>query len=161
MKIVQLFRFVNFCIIVLLSICGCSEPRPDGMPPLRRVTLEFHQEGVPISEASVQLMPQFASQWSVGGSTNAKGQVELKTHGKYVGVPAGKYKICVNKSESEGELPEIGKVTAPMKFFYLVETKYTLADQTPLEIEVGEGKNKFEPFDLGKAVRLEVIPPGQ
>ena len=138
---------------------GCSEPTPDGMPPLYSVTLQFQQEGVPLDEASIRLIPQFDNPWASGGSTNAKGEVFLKTHGKYDGVPAGKYKISVNKFVSEGELPKIGVYTPPMKHFNLVETQYTSPNETPLEIEVVKGKNKFPPFDLGKAVRLELVAP--
>lgn len=146
-------------LMVLLTICGCSEPKPDGMPPLYGVTLQFHQEGAPLDEASVRLIPQSDNPWIVGGSTNAKGEVRLKTHGKYDGVPAGKYKISVNKFVSEGELPKVGEYTPPMKHFNLVETQYTSPIETPLEIEIVKGKNKFPPFDLGKAVRLELAAP--
>ena len=148
-----------FGFIVLLTMIGCSEERPDGMPPLYKVTLQFHQEGTPLGEASIRLIPQFDSPWTVGGSTNTKGEVRLKTHGKYDGVPAGKYKICVNKFVSEGELPQIGVYTPPMKHFNFVEPQYTQSKETPLEIEVVKGKNKFQPFDLGKAVRLELTAP--
>jgi len=148
-----------FGLTVLLTMIGCSEERPDGMPPLHSVTLQFHQEGVPLGEASIRLIPQFDSNWAVGGSTNAKGESRLKTHGKYDGVPAGKYKISINKFISEGELPQLGGNTPPMKHFNLVETQYTLPNQTPLEIEVVKGKNTFQPFNLGKAVRIELVPP--
>ena len=149
-----------FVIFASLGVLGCSEKLPDGMPKLYKVTLVFQQEGVPVSGASVRLVPQFTSQWGVGGSTNAQGQVQLKTHGEYVGVPAGKYKICVTKNESEGELPRMDRPTAPMKHFNLVEAQYSSPDKTTLEIEITDGKNKFEPFDLGKAVRVELVPPG-
>ncbi len=154
---INIARYSLFALL-FFSI-GCSEPRPDGMPPLYPVTLEFKQEGTPVSEASIRLIPQSTSQWAVGGSTDSNGKVQLKTHGKYTGAPEGKYKICVNKFVSEGELPQIGKSTPPMVHFNLVETQYTLPNQTPLEIEIVKGKNKFEPFDLGKAVRLEITPP--
>lgn len=150
---------VLFCSVVFLGFSGCSEPLPDGMPKLYPVTLEFQQKGTPISDASVRLVPQFNSQWAVGGSTDAKGRIQLKTHGKYPGVPAGKYKICVNKFENEGELPVIGEDTPPMKHFNLIDTPYTLPNQTPLEIEVVEGTNTFEPFDLGEPVRIELKKP--
>ena len=146
-------------LMVLLTLAGCSEKLPDGMPKLYRVTLRFHQEGAPLDEAAIRLIPQFDCPWVVGGSTNAKGEVQLKTHGNYDGVPAGKYKITVNKFVSEGELPKMGEYTPPMKHFNFVETQYTLPNETPLEIEIVSGKNKFEPFDLGKAVRLELVAP--
>jgi len=153
-------KFVHLLIImVLLTTIGCSEPLPDGMPPLYPVTLKFHQNGELLDEASIRLIPQFDSPWAIGGSTNAKGEVRLKTHGKYDGVPAGKYKITVNKFVSEGELPLPGQNTPPMNHFNLVETEFTLPNKTPLEIEVVEGKNHFEPFDLGEGVRSELVSP--
>ena len=147
-------------LVVLLTIIGCSEPKPDGMPPLYSVTLQFHQEGTSLDEASIRLFPQFDCPWIVGGGTNVKGEAKLQTHGKYDGVPAGRYKISVNKFVSEGELPKMGEYTPPMKHFNLVEPQYTTVDDTPLEIEVVPGKNSFPPFDLGEAVRLELVAPG-
>ncbi|MDR1958393.1 MAG: hypothetical protein LBQ54_05040 [Planctomycetaceae bacterium] len=147
---------VVFCALFAF---GCSEPLPDGMPPLYPVTLTFQQEGAPLEEASIRLIPQFPCEWISGGSTDAGGRVQLKTHGKYHGVPAGKYKICVNKFHSEGELPTMDKPTKPMTHYNLVETQYTLPNQTPLEIEVIAGKNEFPPFDLGKVTQIELAAP--
>ena len=153
------YAHASIFLLLFLTIIGCKEDRPEGLPKLHSVTLIFQQEGVALDEASIRLIPQFDSPWAVGGSTNAKGEVRLKTHGKYDGVPAGQYKICVNKFVSEGELAKIGESATPMRHFNLVETKFTLPNQTPLEIEVVDGRNSFPPFDLGKADRVELIAP--
>ncbi|MDR1384735.1 MAG: hypothetical protein LBJ67_12955 [Planctomycetaceae bacterium] len=149
-------------VLCLLFSVGCAEPKPEGMPQLYPVTLTFQQEGKPLTEASIRLLPQFPCTWFSGGSTDTNGRAKLVTHGKYNGIPAGKYKICVDKFYSDGELPSMdpNKTTKPMVHYNLVETQYTLPDKTPLEIEVKKGQNSFSPFDLGKAVKEQLKRPG-
>ncbi|MDR1493121.1 MAG: hypothetical protein LBT05_10415 [Planctomycetaceae bacterium] len=157
------FLLTGLTVVLYSSFfVGCEEPKPEGMPKLHPVTLTFQQEGKPLAEASIRLLPQFPCTWFSGGSTDANGHAKLVTHGKYNGIPAGKYKICVDKFYSEGDLPSMdpNKPTKPMIHYNLVETKYTLPDKTPLEIEVKEGKNSFEPFDLGKVTKEQLKAPG-
>ena len=162
-------RVVSASLVLTLFMApfffGCTPPLPDGMPPLHQVTLSFVQDGKPMQDASVRLIPQDTSNmWSSGGSVDASGKCVLYTHWEYPGVPVGKYKICVTRQVREGETQSMddmmsGKSTGSQKIFSLVESKYTLPNLTPLEIEVKEGNNSFEPFDLGKAVRESVAGP--
>jgi hypothetical protein len=89
-----------------------------------------------------------SSPWAVGGTTDASGKVSLVTHGKYPGVPAGKYKVCVFKVE--GTFPEE---------YDLVEVNLKSPVTTTLTLEAGPGK-KSETLDAGKAIRIRMDTKG-
>src|SRR5690554_1323859 len=94
--------------IIHACILGCGESLPPGMPELHPVKLEFTQAGVPLAGAAVQLVPLDAtSRWVSGGGTDALGIAIPHTHGTYPGVPAGKYKVCVTKTQTQGETAEM------------------------------------------------------
>jgi hypothetical protein len=141
-------RLSPFCFLVLcVTFAGCGgEPKPDGLPTLYQVSLTFTQDGEPCVDVNVPLIPLDGSPWGVGGKTNEKGVATFITHGKFSGVPAGKYRVEVSKYETE-----IDSKGDPLL--------YTLIDPAlpPIEIEI-TGKDKFEPFDLGKKVR-ELVKP--
>ena len=73
-------------------------------------------------------------------------------------VPAGKYKIMATKFETEmvGPPPPAGTLmdTRPIRSYYLIDQVFNDLEKTPFAIEVVAGKNSFEPFDLGKKVRI-------
>jgi len=154
-KILQPF---SICPVVLcLVVAGCGgEPKPDGFPKLYPVSLKFIQEGEPCADTLVFLFPQEKSKWSSGGVTNSDGVAVLRTHGKFVGVPAGKYKLTVQKYETVSKGSQNSELGAPIKIevYDIIDANYRDPDKTPLEIEVVSGKNKFEPFDLGKKIRI-------
>ena len=92
------------------------------------------------------MIPLDNSPWATAGRTDSKGTTTFWSHGKFPGVPAGKYKVDLIKHETE---PTSGG-----------SNTYTLIDPNlaPIEIEVVVGKNNFEPFDLGKKVRVLLKP---
>jgi hypothetical protein len=145
-----------------LVLTGCGgEPKPAGLPKLHPVSLKFVQEGEPLDGVAVVLMPQSDSKWASGGVTDTNGVAVLKTHGKFVGVPAGKYKVRVHKQEISGEVSTTTDSTGlttygTAKTYDLVNPDYYKPDKTPFEIEVVEGKKQYEPIDLGKKVRILV-----
>jgi len=147
-------------VAFILVITGCGgEPKPDGFPKLYPVSLKFVQEGEPLEGASVVLVPQSDSKWASGGITDAKGVVTLRTHGKFAGVPAGTYKVRIQKQET-GEVPTSTDSTGLTTYgtataYDLVNPDYFLPDKTPFAIEVVAGKNNFE-FDLGKKAHILV-----
>jgi len=146
----------------ILTLSGCSEPRPEGLPKLYPVTLQFTQGGQPCVEAAVSLIPEPGSPWGTGGITDVNGRVTLSTHGKYPGIPAGNYKITVSKTEIElvGPAPQgMGEIQAT-NAYSVIDPVYTLPSTTTLAIEVGEGTKTFPPFELGEKVRELVKPPG-
>jgi hypothetical protein len=157
-RLIGLFLFILFS----LGLFGCSENKPDGLPKLQPVTLRFTLDGQPCGGASVHLIPQDENPWAVGGSTDSSGTIVLKTHGKYSGVPVGKYKITVSKVEREdvGEAPKSMFDQQPEPVMYnLIDPVYSNPEKTSLEIEVIQGKKISESFDLGKKVRVKIEKP--
>lgn len=159
-----LFSFGSFALLGALGLAaGCQkgEPTPEGMPELYPASVTILQEGVPLANASIRILPENGtSRWSSGGSTDASGVAVLRTHGKFEGVPAGSYKMTVSKIEMP-DLPkvELSQLDAPPATdgatYDLVAPEYSYPNQTPLRLEVAAGPNTYEPFDLGPAVRVE------
>ena len=148
-------------VVFILVLPGCGgEPKPEGFPKLHPVSLTFIQDGEPLVGASIVLMPQSDSKWASGGFTDAKGVAVFKTHGKFVGVPAGTYKVRIQKQETEEAstaTDSTGLTTyGTAKAYDLVNPDYYHPDKTPFAIEVVDGKNNFEPIDLGKKARILV-----
>lgn len=153
-------------ILVLLSVgviffaSGCNrQPQPNDLPKLYRRSIKLVQENKPLADASVFLAPLDDSKWNAGGSTDASGVATLYTHGLYQGVPAGKYKVIIDKNEIEVNSHFVldgGQKKFQDTTYSLVDLKYTKRDVTPLELEVS-GKNETPVFDLGPAVRARVL----
>lgn len=153
-----------FVFLLVVTGCGGGTPRPEGMPALHPTTLSFTQNNAPLVGATVTLYPQASEmqRWGAGGITNEQGSVVFYTLGQYPGVPAGQYKIVVNKTDrdpttfvgefTEERQDEYEKAEAKRKSYRLVERDYSDPAKTPLEIEITAGKNE-KTFDVGKAVR--------
>jgi len=160
-KLASKVFFAFLGVVFLAGISGCGEKYPDGMPKLTKVSLTFTQEGKPLAGATVSLFsddPTF--KWAVGGTTDNNGIVVLKTHGIYTGAPEGTYMICVNKYVSEGEPPTIDNPNVPPPRNYnLVESHYSNRRETTLSMEIKSG-SKYEPFDVGPAVKEQLKAPG-
>jgi hypothetical protein len=144
--------YKNTLPFVILSavfyFCGCAPSLPKGMPPLYPCTITLTQEGVPLEGASVALIPEDTTLTFVfAGATTSAGNVEMYSHGKHRGVPAGKYKLIVTKNDKEIQNEKIWEVS-------LVDIQYTTPDKSPLQVEIAKKKNKFD-FELGKAVRIQ------
>jgi hypothetical protein len=140
-------------IILLTAFCfaGCAPSLPKGMPPIYPCTITLTQEGVPLEGASVALIPEDTTLTFVfAGATTSSGSVEMYSHGKHRGVPAGKYKLTVIKNDHEIQNKKIWTVS-------LVDVQYCKPDTSPLQVEIAETKNKFT-FELGKAVRTQTSP---
>ena len=141
--------------------CQRGEPRPEGMPELFPVSVTIVQDGTPLADASVRLIPdEGTSPWSSGGSTGANGVAVLRTHGRYQGVPAGSYRMTVSKIEMptppSAELtPLDASPTSNEPTYNLVAPEYGYPNQTPLRLEVTAERNTYDPFDVGPAVRIE------
>ena len=139
----------HYLLLFSLALCfvfvGCSgDKKPAGLPQLYSISMTFTQEGEPCVGVAIVLLPLDESPWSASGLTDANGRTTFFTYGKYPGVPAGKFRIELSKYETDTD-----KDGNPLL--------YTLIDidLPPIEIEV-TGKDKFEPFDLGKKVRVLV-----
>jgi len=146
--------FFPLCVALTLLFSGCdTRPKPDGLPPLLPLTLTLTQDGTPLSGASVTLFADDGA-WTIGGTTNASGNVSPMTHGKYPGVPAGQYKVCVFKVESVAPPARTDSESAgpPPVEYDLVDVKLKSPLTTPLTLEVGSGK-KSVTLDVGEPIR--------
>ena len=140
--------------------------RPDGMPDIHPTTFTFTQDGAPLADAKVTLISTDGTnvQWPAGGTTDSSGVVKVKTMSQFDGVPAGKFKVTVSKTETEGtntavedsDDPGAKRAVSEVKTYYLVESKFRSVASSPLDVEIKPGKN-IETFDVGKAVR-ELAP---
>lgn len=167
MKKQRTFIFL-LLLFIIPGLSGCGADRPKDLPKLYPITLQFTQGGAPCASASVSLISLDGGKWVIGGSTDASGNLQPKTHGQYPGVPAGKYRITVRKTEQEepksnsaGSDPMASMMTPVVDSYNLIDTQYASRKDSPLEIEVGTGKNTYEPFDLGEPIRVRMKQPGE
>ena len=149
---------------ITIAVSGCGGAKmPPGMPKLYQVTCSVIQDGQPLADAVVSLIPEeTGNQWSSGGVTDAKGQLKLVTYGQFPGVPAGQYKVCIAKQEFIGEM-DFSDPASPKgnrELFEVVDQVFKSGNTTTLQMEVSpKGKNHFD-FDVGKFVRIKAAVPG-
>jgi hypothetical protein len=166
---------IRLFIITLLGVClfsGCTKtPRPVGFPTLYPCEITITQEGQPLENALVRLMPESGSfEWIISSKTNASGVALFSTHAKYPGAPAGTFKVCVSKIEEEPtKLPPFNKdapfeermaweekyMNEKRQKYKFVKSEYNDVRKTPHSITVTKGKNR-ETFDVGEAVKILV-----
>lgn len=163
----DMFKHRLFYVLIFLFpwTTGCGQKTPDGMPPLLPLTLQVTQMGQPFPEASVSLLPvDGSSTWSSGGLTGPDGSLVVFTHGKYSGIPAGKYKVTVDCVTSDPPAPknasleEMDAHNRKHPAFRIVPIEYTERNSTPLEIEVVKGTNRLT-VDVSEKVKLDLGGP--
>lgn len=160
--------FLPFFLIALAVVStSCKkEARPEGLPELYPFSIKLVQGGAPLEGANVTLQSDDPAlmRWPCGGNTDAEGIAKLNTFG-FDGAPAGKFKVLVFKSETEGGAQNSEEAAQMMRDraadtsqrFDLVDPKYKLDRTTPLSLEVVAGPDNPTPeFDLGEAVREEI-----
>lgn len=153
-------------ILFFLSLAsGCGPHLPDGMPPLQPLSLMVTQEGEPLSGASVSLFSTDNSHsWTSGGMTSPDGTLNVFTHGKFNGIPMGKYKVTVDCVASDLPAPkdatmeELDAHNRKHPAFRIVPMSYTDKNTTPLEIEVAKGKNR-QTINIPEKVKLSLGGP--
>lgn len=152
-------KAITLAVLILGIGCSSEPDRPANMPELHPVTLTVVQGGTPVDLASIRLIPDLhSSPWYSGGSTDESGVVEVRTHGKYLGVPEGTYRVTVTKIEmpetQTGSLSDINQSPKQDSTYDLVDPQFTNPTKTPLRLEVAPGTNAKE-FDLGAPVRIK------
>jgi len=123
-------------LFAAVFITGCwGEPRPDGMPRLYPVSIIVTQEGVPLEEASVTLIPEDPAnaRWGPMGMTDGSGVAVMRTDGKYAGAPLGTYKVVVSKMEIIDPPPG---TPGESRAVHHVPQQYGSIADTPLRIEI-------------------------
>ena len=145
-------------VLVVLTMSGCSKPRPDGMPELVNCSIALnYSDGKPAQDVTVVLSPvsQGLDKWPSAGKTDASGKAKIVTYGQYPGVPEGEYKVVLKKIEIVGEVNTedgSGAQTEPIEYYSLVGADYTTPETTPLTLTVGK-KAVSEKFEIGEEVR--------
>jgi len=158
---------------IFVFITGCGGAKlPSDLPKLYPTQIEVVADGEKLDGASVLLYP-IGSGETVGGVTDAKGIAKINTRGQYAGAPAGKYKVCVNwsvivegptsKKPAPTDPKELTKyndrVASERQGKPVLEPVYNDSRNTPLEVEVAEGKNSFSVevklSEEGKKLRSE------
>lgn len=155
-------KYFSHLLIVLglfVAIVGCGKSNlPPDLPKLVPCKITVTQEGSPLENAKVFLQPEDGSKWNATGNTNAQGETVLMTHGMYNGVPEGKYKVLISKTESTNPplvSTESGLPQEKSKTFTYVEEIYGNASKTPLSIDVSSS-NGTHSVDAGKAVKIQL-----
>ena len=161
--------------LAVVTFCGCNRvEKPADLPELYPCKISVIQDGQPLEGATVILADE-ASQlrFSVGGVTNAQGVVEVKTDGKFVGAPAGKFKVLISKvfvpEMDLGTPPEdpVAKAEYDKKVQEFnsqqadtVDTNYKSFGTTPASIEVTTAGAEAS-FDVGAKVNVSVGSGGK
>ena len=156
-------------LLLAVLLAGCSD-RPADMPPLFPCSITVTQDGVPLEGASVRMVnlsdAAVGNAWTPSGTTDASGVAQMMTNAQYAGAAAGKYRITVEKFETEpsklGPQPPVDSpeyeawshrsAAETLAQYALVEAIYS-SSQTPHEIEITKGANDLT-IDVGKAVRI-------
>jgi hypothetical protein len=130
-------------IVALVGFAvGCSKSRE-----LNPVQGKVMYQGQPLAGALVSFHPQDRSGDPAVGLTKGDGTFELTT-GEFKGADAGKYKItviCQTPIDAKGEGLSFGgepETEDRLKGAYANNSKSTIT------VEVKEGPNQLEPFDL-------------
>lgn len=153
-----------FFLVLFLSFglfFGCAgEKKPDGFPELYLCVLTITQGNAPLANADVVLHPDSPElqAWSVGGTTDERGETILATQGKFEGAPKGAFTITVVKEEREeidktqpGERERDVEIVA---VYTLVDESFRSPETSPLKITI-DGRTR-ETFDVGEPVRDEL-----
>ena len=145
-------------LIVCLVLPSCSKGgRPPGMPALNPCTLKFSQDGAPLADAFIQLIPEDESlrRWPVNGYTDSGGIAKMVTYGQFPGVPVGHYAVVVRKTETITIIEPTDYSKGEHEEYSLVDDKFADAKTSDIAIKIEKGKNE-KSFDLGKAVRNRI-----
>ncbi|MDR2114847.1 MAG: hypothetical protein LBP87_00545, partial [Planctomycetaceae bacterium] len=127
------------------------------------------QDQTPLEGANVSLhsVTSGTQEWVSGGRTDANGVAEIRTNGRYDGVPAGKFKVLITKTETEpSKLPPRPDENDPsfpawmaksqnevLPTYRLVDKQYANPQTTPHELETSGSKPVTVTFDTGKKIR--------
>jgi hypothetical protein len=160
----RVFQLTILFTFVLSCVFGCSRSsKPDDFPKLYPCVIKITQDNSPLDGAIVSLVPSDQSNWKWHSSatTDTSGVATVMTYG-FVGSPAGKFKVTVEKkldadpvysTDSAGEK----QVSSYETVYTLVEEQYAKPETTPLTVDVPESSRGVTVnFDVGKAVKVKL-----
>jgi hypothetical protein len=94
--------WISVIFSVPLLLAGCGTPAPTGFPSLKDCRVTVTDNGQPIPDVVVNLVPKFtANSLFITGVTDSTGTAVIKTrHGNYSrnGAPEGDYSVILSKS---------------------------------------------------------------
>jgi hypothetical protein len=159
-------HLIVFTVLVLVFAGSACTPsnRPAGLPKLHSCSITITQDGTPVKDVSVMLVPKFDCPWGVSGVTDASGTAKLVTYGQFPGAPEGAFTVVLSKTESvfKGE-QKAGEEfpTGTTEIFSLIDVEHTKSETSKLEITI-EAKSNTASFDVGKPVRVlvDTVRPG-
>jgi hypothetical protein len=147
---------VSTMLLSCFVFSGCKQQLPKGMPPLYPCTITLIQDEKPLAHAAVRFHPTDPENfWALAGVSNPQGVIEMTTNGPYKGVPAGVYKITVEKQAIEAidanRYYQVG----------FVDPQFEDQKTTPIQIEIQPSKKKDinnHTIDLGKEHKRRLSP---
>ena len=125
-------------LLVALAAVGCGRgPHLSCVPVTGTVTLN----GKPLPGAIVEFYPVVAAGEAAlpfsRGQTDASGRYQLKCDNRQAGAVVGKHRVVVRPTPTERD-PDGPPKKTPASAIPIV---YTVASQTPLEVEVAAGQS--------------------
>lgn len=124
-----------------LYVCGCGgQRRPSDLPKLYPCKVTVTYKGAPVEGASITFSPTL-SKWAGNGLTGADGTAMLKTYGYQGGVPAGTYKVRIEKYDQIHVSGSGEEAVYDEKLIF--DEKFSNDETTPFEFTV-EAKNLNE-----------------
>jgi hypothetical protein len=154
------FSVVALLVVALLGVClflaGSGSDLPDDLPKLHPVRIEVTADGAKLAGASISLFPIDRGEFA-GAITDDEGIAELRTRGQYLGVAAGKYKVCVHwavivegptsKKQAPTDPDGLERYNSQVGLERIahsgLEEEFSDPKNTPLEVEIVEGKNNI------------------
>lgn len=94
--------WIIFSVVLGLFCSGCGgQQAPSGFPALCPLIIAVQNNGQPVGQVSITLVPESASvSWGIAGQTSASGEGTIMTsQGTYSaqGCPAGKFKVVLTE----------------------------------------------------------------
>jgi hypothetical protein len=143
--------------LALLSVSGCGEKRLEVAPVRGKVV--YNGQGVP--QATVIFFPvdpvnDEAAKMRPFAYAELDGQFQLKTYVAGDGAPPGKYRVSIiapmgAPSTSSKDRPVDDQPAAAgtgVRVPPAIVKKYANVDTSGIEVQIQEGENNLEPFEL-------------
>jgi hypothetical protein len=159
----NILRFFNGIIVLIIGISGCSYVPPD-FPKTKPCSVTVLRDSQPVADVFITLTPiETGGMWTVTGKTDANGVAVLRTfQGTYVvqGAPEKTFKVTLEKQpvvegeKSPKEIQELGMIGS-QEYYKEIEQKRAALPKIIPEIL---NQNSRTPilFDLTKEHTLQI-----
>jgi len=159
-KMKQRIQILSLLLVCLFMGSGCSRQlRPADMPKLYpcKITI-LDKDGNPLPNVLVAVSPENPctedpnSKWRASSSTDASGVADIKTIGKYRGLPTGQFRVTLGLFEeikSKTLDADTGKEMEVVQSNNVMPMEYWLISKTPFRLEMEPKAMNFT-FQLEK-----------